>query len=142
MLLKDRMWLWMKNFLIIGFHWKVRFLGEGYTKNQYIGGSCLKKGVGQFADLRGAWQKEGDSVFEGVLIPQFTLCESTLYSYLNVKELLAWNRQDIWSLGDWNQTRTLNHLVCKRTLIWLNGWVFIYKLSGYGFESHCKLCFK
>ena len=42
--------------------------------------------------------------------------ESTLYSCLNVKELLAQNRRDIWSLNDSNGTRTHNHLVRKRTL--------------------------
>ena len=35
-----------------------------------------------------------------------------------------------------------NHLVHKQTLnhlvpVWLNGWVFIYELSGCGFESCC-----
>ena len=42
--------------------------------------------------------------------------ESTLYSYLNVKKLLALSRREIWSLSDCNWTRTQNHLVCKRTL--------------------------
>ena len=42
--------------------------------------------------------------------------ESTLYSCLDVKELLAWNRRKIWSLGDCNWTRTQNRLVCKQTL--------------------------
>ena len=42
--------------------------------------------------------------------------ESTLYSCLNVKELLAQNRCDIWSLSDSNGIRTHNHLVRKRTL--------------------------
>ena len=42
--------------------------------------------------------------------------ESTLYSCLNVKELLAQNRCDIWCLSDSNGIRTQNHLVCKRTL--------------------------
>ena len=37
--------------------------------------------------------------------------ESTLYSCLNVKELLAWNRSKIWSLNDCNWTQTHNHLV-------------------------------
>ena len=40
----------------------------------------------------------------------------TLYSCLNVKELLAQNRREIWSLSDCNWTRTHNHLVRKRTL--------------------------
>ena len=42
--------------------------------------------------------------------------ESTLYGCLNVKELLARNRREIWSLSDCNETRTHNHLVRKRTL--------------------------
>ena len=42
--------------------------------------------------------------------------ESTLYSCLNVKELLARNRGDIWRLSDSNGIRTHSHLVCKRTL--------------------------
>ena len=42
--------------------------------------------------------------------------ESTLYSCLNVRELLAQGRRKIWNLSDCNWTRTQNHLVCKRTL--------------------------
>ena len=65
--------------------------------------------------------------------------ESTLYSCLNVKELLARSRRKIRSLSDWNWTRTQNHLVRKRTLNHLvkltNGWVFVYELSCSGLES-------
>ena len=39
-----------------------------------------------------------------------------MYSCLNVKELLAQNRCDIWSLSDCSGIRTHNHLVRKRTL--------------------------
>ena len=42
--------------------------------------------------------------------------ESTLYSCLNVKELLGRSRREIWSLSDCNGTRTHNHLVLKRTV--------------------------
>ena len=42
--------------------------------------------------------------------------ESRIYSYLNVKELLARNRRDIWSLSDNNEIRTHNHLVRQRTV--------------------------
>ena len=44
------------------------------------------------------------------------------------------------SLSDCNGTRTHNHLVRKRTLwlVWINGCVFVYELSGYGFESCCS----
>ena len=38
-------------------------------------------------------------------------------------------------LGDCNWTWTHNHLVRKQTL---NGWVFVYELSGCGFESSCS----
>ena len=103
--------------------------------------------------------------------------ESTLYSCLNVKELLAPNRRNISSWSECNGTQTQNHLVCNRTLshlakqtkwhdknvrdmiridsqmhrtdkssqhssiiwpVWLNGWVFVCKLSVYGFHSHCS----
>ena len=40
--------------------------------------------------------------------------ESTLYSYLNVKELFDWERQDIWNLSECNVIRTRNHLIRKR----------------------------
>ena len=70
--------------------------------------------------------------------------ESTLYNCLNARELLAWNKCDIWSLSDSKGIWTHNHLVHKRTLnhlaklvIWLNGWVFVYELSGCRFESRC-----
>ena len=42
--------------------------------------------------------------------------ESTRYSCLNVKELLARNRCETGSLSECNWTRTHNHLVHKQTL--------------------------
>ena len=51
--------------------------------------------------------------------------ESTLLSYLNVKELLARSRLEIWSLSDCNWTRTQNHLVRKRTLNYLAKWLSV-----------------
>ena len=54
--------------------------------------------------------------------------ESTLYSSLNVKELLARNRHKIRTSSDCNWTRTHSHLVHKQVLNhlaklakWLNG---------------------
>ena len=94
--------------------------------------------------------------------------ESTLYSCLNVKELLAVNRCETWSLSDCNWTQSHNHLVQKWTLHhlatlakWLRSvvstylygafdciflchicvsecWVFVYELSGCGFKSSCS----
>ena len=52
-------------------------------------------------------------------------------------------------MSDSKRIRTHNHLVQKRTPVWLNVWVFAYELSGRGFESRfCHLnvrrhaCFK
>ena len=62
-----------------------------------------------------------------------------LYSCLNVKELIARSRREIWTLSDCNWTRSQNHLIRKqRSTIWQNGWVFVYELSGSGFESSCS----
>ena len=74
--------------------------------------------------------------------------ESTLYSCVNVKELLAQNRREIWSLSDCNWTRTLNHLARKRTLDHLAKLgrsklkEFIYKDAGINIcgHSNCDIC--
>ena len=49
-----------KNFNIFGVYWKIRLLG-GILKNQYIGGDCLRGGLGQFVGLSGVelFKKEG-----------------------------------------------------------------------------------
>ena len=68
-----------------------------------------------------------------------------LYSCLNVKELLAWNRCNIWSLGDCYKTWTHNHLICKWTLNhltkltkWLSCVVSTYLCSA--FDCMFLLC--
>ena len=43
----------------------------------------------------------------------------TFYSCLNVKELLTWNRRNIWSLVERNEIRTHNLFVSKQTLNYL-----------------------
>ena len=44
-----------------------------------------------------------------------------------------------FGLSDGNWSRTHNHLVCKGTLNHsANDWVFVYELSGCGFESSCR----
>ena len=49
-------------------------LNRIFTKIQYIGENCLKRGLGQFAK-RGLAGKEGGGAFEGGgLIPQCILC--------------------------------------------------------------------
>ena len=55
--------------------------------------------------------------------------ESTPHSCLNVKELLAPNRCDIWSfwiLSNCNGTRTHNHLARKRTLSCPIDWAVLW----------------
>ena len=63
----------MKNFNTMRVHWKSWFLGVGwggvvFTKKQYIGGNCLKKG---------AWWKRGECFWGGVDTPM-TLCTNIL----------------------------------------------------------------
>ena len=86
-LLKDKMGLTMKNFNILGVHWKIRFLGEGLMKNQYKEGDCWKWGPWTFCWVKGkgAWQERG-GVFEGRgLIPQCTL----LWICTNLREFVT-----------------------------------------------------
>ena len=74
--------------------------------------------------------------------------ESTLYSCLNVKELLARSRREIWSLSDCNWTRTQNHLVRKRTLNhlaklakWLSRVLSTYLCGSFdGMFLSCHVC--
>ena len=44
LLLKDKMGLRMKDFDILGIHWKIRLLGGEFTKKWYRGGDCLERG--------------------------------------------------------------------------------------------------
>ena len=46
--------------------------------------------------------------------------ESTLYICLNVKELLARSRRDIWNLIGRNRTRTHNNLIRKQKQKWMS----------------------
>ena len=64
--------------------------------------------------------------------------ECTLYSCLNVKELLPRSRREIWSLNDCSWTRNHNHLVPKRTLNhlgkraeWLSCFLSTYLYSSF-----------
>ena len=76
--------------------------------------------------------------------------ESTLCSCLNVKEFLAQNRRNIWTLIDCNGTRTHNHLVHKLTLNhlaklvkWLSCVVSTYLHSIFDCLSFsCQTCFR
>ena len=61
-----------------------------------------------------------------------------IYSLLDVKELLAQSRREVWSSSDCNWTRTRNHLAHKRTLnrlaklaIWLSCVVSTYLYGAF-----------
>ena len=75
----------MKNFNIVGVY---QSLGEGGHKKQYIGGNCLKRGLGQFPG--GLSKKRGEGVFEaggggGVVdTPMHTM---TLFWYIPKPEI-------------------------------------------------------
>ena len=49
-------------------------------------------------------------------VPDAFQIESTLYSCLNVKELLIWHRHNTWSSSESNMSQTHNHSVFKQTL--------------------------
>ena len=67
----------MKNFNIMGVHWKTRFLGCEFTKNQYIGGIAWKGRSWTVYRFKGGaggfWEKREGWCFYGGLIPQCTL---------------------------------------------------------------------
>ena len=89
-----------------------------------------------FSSLFSTWPKCSEQKFKYFKNEKsLTLCsyhvtyafqsESTIYSFLNVEELLAQNGGDIWNLSDCNGTWTHNHLVRKRTLNDLAKWLSI-----------------
>ena len=60
------------------------------------------------------WHEELVFYLYVLIIPSTRFRVNPLYSCLNVKELVARNRRDIWRLSDCNGTRTHDHLVRKR----------------------------
>ena len=69
----------MKNFNILGVHWKIRILGGEFTKNQYRRGDYLKRGAWTVWRFRGegvgAWEERWGGDFEvgGVDTPMLTM---------------------------------------------------------------------
>ena len=82
-----------------------------------------------------------------LLLCQVRISEWIYTLYLpECQELLARNRCDIWSLSNSNGSQTHNSLVRKRTInllaklpVWVNGWVFVYELSGWRLDSLLSL---
>ena len=75
---------------------------------------------------------------------------STLYTFLNVKELSARRKLDIWNLSDCSGTRINNHLVHKRTRNhlanrpkdWAVLWVFIRTVHLTVYSYHVTYTFQ
>ena len=72
-----------------------------------------------------------------------TLCSYTLYTCLNVKELLARNRREIWSLSncnytrtDCNWTRTLNQVDVGSSLVAVTAMILIDLQKVFGIIDH------
>ena len=64
----------MKNFNIIGVHWKIRFFGGVHKKTIYGGENCLKRGPWTIYRFKGDLAKRGGDVFdEGVDTPMHTM---------------------------------------------------------------------
>ena len=85
----------MKNFNILGVHWKVQLLG-GFMKNQYRGWDCLKRwGLDSLSIYKGGLsKKEGGGVFEGGWYPNAhyesgaKFEEKLIFCFKNDKNLL------------------------------------------------------
>ena len=67
----------MKNFSIMGVHWKIQFLGGGFTKNQYIGWDSLKRWAWTVFKFKRRLSQQKEGCFWGGLIMQCTLWKST-----------------------------------------------------------------
>ena len=66
--------------------------------------------------------------------------ESTFYSCLNVKEFLARNRREIWSLSDCNWTQTHNHFARKQAFICTVHLALCSCHITYAFQNESTLC--
>ena len=112
----------MRNFNILGFHWKIQLLG-GFTKKQYRGGDCLKRGAWTVCQyIRGGLgKKEGGGVFEGWLIPPMR----TMRVGQNLKKNLFFVSKItriwwilIWALKSLKKLHFDWSLLCKVYNIW------------------------
>ena len=88
----------MKNFNILGIHWKIRLLGVCSQKANIEGWDRLKGGFGQFLKLRGAiGNKERGEDFEGGgRYAMHTILYVNVY-FLNIFFLFFINRNLLFS---------------------------------------------
>ena len=79
------MMLRMKNFNILGIHWKIRLLRGCSQKTNIEGWDSLKiegGGFGQIVDLTGALaRKSGVAILTGEVDTQCTLCSMFIYTF-------------------------------------------------------------
>ena len=55
----------MKNFNILGVHWKIQFLEGGSRKTNIEGGNCLKRGAWAVCQFKGELGKKEEGCFWG-----------------------------------------------------------------------------
>ena len=65
------MGLRMKDFNILGVHWKIQLLGGSSWKTDKGGGDCLKRGAWTVCKFKGGgtWQERGGGIFKGGWYP-------------------------------------------------------------------------
>ena len=69
----------MKNFNVLGAHWKIPLLGGEFMKDRHRGGDCLKRGLGPFSNLKGGLaRKRGWCFWAGVDTPMHTMFTNVL----------------------------------------------------------------
>ena len=75
LLLRDKMVLRMKNFNILGVHWKIRLLGVGGSRKTNVEGGLPKKGALVSLPIYGGdlARKRGGGVWGGVDTPMHTM---------------------------------------------------------------------
>ena len=109
---------------VISLYW---FAAQQQTSacRRQASGSFYSKFSVEWSELTPSFQNRQEVTVCSYHVTYAFQSESTLYICLNVKELLAWKRRDIWSLSDCNGTRTQNHLVRKRTFNHLTKWLTV-----------------
>ena len=82
----------------MGVYWKIWFLGKRFTKNQYIGRNCLKKGLGQFVGLKwGLGKREGWHFWGGLDTPMDTMALLPIITaYKEDKEVNAFHSTNMF----------------------------------------------
>ena len=109
--------------------------------------------LGQYRYLFSQWKIEKCELLGFTVLlfswnrSDFDILDSRSLSYETLLCSRKFQKHKFPSLSDCNWTRTHNHLVRKRTgnkmnrPVSLNGLVFVYELSGCGFESRCSFNF-